>query len=134
MKHKTTSKFERMAQAYRHFGRELQNLDWSDEAKQALFNYESRGIGSFARDSENGFFQGKRLMDITVAMWNEDLNAHLRGEPRTLFSWELYIQYPKWLIDMVIPERLRLTEAQIADARESAGHLYPLSLVQPFFQ
>lgn len=131
---KPTSKFNRMAQAYRYFGREFTNLDWSDKAKQELFDYESRGIGSFNRDSENGFYQGKRLMDITVAMWLEDLNAGLCGEPQTLFAWELYIQYPKWLIDMIIPRRLQLTNAEIADARDSAGHLYPLSLVQPFFQ
>jgi hypothetical protein len=133
---KTTPKFERMAQIYRHFGREFAtSLDWSDDAKYRMFKFESEGIGTKSEliEERNGFLEGKRLMNITVAMWQEDLTAHDRGEPRLLFSFELYMQYPKWFVDICIPKRFHLSEQEIANLQNAdLARLYPLGKVNAF--
>ena len=132
---KTTSKFERMAKVYRHFGRELTQLDWSDEAKFEQFSFESTGTPRLTNDCKNGWYHGKRLFTITAAEWVEALNARILGRPEfgTLTVFELYMEYPKWLVDMVVPERLIQSDAAILEYRELGGDRFsPLGMVWPY--
>ncbi len=67
------------ANLYKFFARTYDGLDFSDEAAEAMFNYESKGIGNVSYQQKvdgkfNGFAVGKHLMDIQMAMWREDLN------------------------------------------------------------
>ena len=89
-----SNKYNKKCELYKRFGNdELNNLDFSEKAKEDMYLYESRGIGKlkiglFSKHI-NGFFYGKRMLDITVAMWLQD---------PYLFIGELYNEYPhKWL-------------------------------------
>ena len=76
------------------------NLDFSDKAKEEAYLFESRGIGVkddsiFNQENINGFLYGKRMMDITVKMWKEDIPQGL------LFLSELYSDFPHWWLDKI---------------------------------
>lgn len=84
-----------MAEIYRRFN---QDGDFSDEAAQAMYLYESRG--GKPPSGENGYFAGKHVMDLTVAMWKQDL-VGLDGSP-TLTKAELYEDFPAWWLDKIL--------------------------------
>jgi len=65
-----TKKWQKIADVYKFFARDYQ-ADFSDSAAEAMFDFESNGIGLVAKD--NGYAIGKHLMDIQLAMWMEDL-------------------------------------------------------------
>lgn len=107
-----------MAEVYRYFAREYKAVyDFSDAAKQAMFKRESYGGQPTA--SNNGFQQGKNLLDITVSNWNEDLRSGL------LHASELYLQYPKWFVEKVISKQFHLSDKNVQDFENTSGHLYP---------
>jgi hypothetical protein len=87
--------FKRMMPIYRHFSREWTDLSYSDEMAMELFRYETYGQGSISRD--NGYANGKKWMDVTVAMWLEDFNW-------TIFPHDLYEDenFPHWWLDKVL--------------------------------
>lgn len=70
-------------------------MDFSDEALYDLYDYASQGIGTVKPD--NGYAVGKKMMDVTITMWREDMWI-------TLFPWELYEDgnYPHWWLDKVL--------------------------------
>lgn len=74
-----TKKFLAMAEYYKRFAKDWAHLcDFSDEAKKAMFEYESFGkgnlqIGVFSSGKVNGYALGKKWMDVTVGMWKEDI-------------------------------------------------------------
>ena len=100
-----TTKWLRMCGMYERFAKgELRqtNLDYSSKAKKDLFIFESRGEGKQLKGNNifrvgklNAFAYGKWLMDITVAMWTEDLDKYITKN-------ELLEEYPKWFIDKVL--------------------------------
>ena len=74
-----------MQTIYRYFGH--LNLDYSEKAAIEMFLFESQGTGNLELglfDCTNGYANGKRWMDVTVAMWQEDIAAGL------LYLDELY--------------------------------------------
>lgn len=73
-------------------------LDFSDEKKVELFNTESYG-GRCSRN--NGFYHGKKWLNVTVTMWKEDVRCG------NLFLRELYEddKFPHWWLDSVFKER-----------------------------
>ena len=78
-------------------------IDFSREAAEALFVYESHGNKKLLKPN-NGFELGKWLADLTVAFWKEDLYPDKNGQI-ILYPWELYQGwYPKWWLDKVIPK------------------------------
>lgn len=84
-----------MAELYRHFGRDWKDcLDFSDESLIELYNQESYG-GRV--DPKNGFYHGKKWLNVTVKMWLEDI------EKGYLFKQELYEDenYPHWWLDSI---------------------------------
>ena len=89
---RTSRKWRKMAPLYKHFAGG--DYDFSDEAALAMFLFESRGIGNLSLDlmsaQPNGYAVGKHWMDVSVAMWNEDLRMGL------LTKSEIYSWYPDW--------------------------------------
>jgi len=51
-------------------------LDFSEAALRELFDWESRGIGGVDK-GKNGYAYGKWCVDLSVAMWVEDI---LKGD------------------------------------------------------
>lgn len=90
---RVSKKYERLRPVYDHFGREFTDLDFSDGAFEEMYRYESSG--GETPDKSNGYFQAKRMIDITVAMWREDLGGLITRE-------ELAGEYPDWWLDKVL--------------------------------
>ncbi len=85
-----------MSEVYKYFSRDHKKyLDYSDESMLELYYSESYGD----KCSElNGFYHGKKLLNISVAMWKEDIyNGLLR-------KYELYDDpdLPDWWLDKVL--------------------------------
>ncbi len=57
-------------------GQGVAGLDFSEAALRELFDWESRGVGSVDK-GKNGYAYGKWCVDLSVAMWVEDL---LKGD------------------------------------------------------
>jgi hypothetical protein len=76
-------------------------LNFSEKAKEEAYLFESSGIGNleekiFSDDKSNGYLYGKRMMDITVKMWKEDIPKGL------LFLYELYNdKFPHWWLNKI---------------------------------
>ena len=81
-----------MVPIYRKFGIDYCHFDFSDEALLDFYSFETFGKGNPKED--NGWIISKKIMDITIAMWNEDMNI-------TLFREELELDYPTWFLDKV---------------------------------
>lgn len=59
---------------------ESDGFDWSDEAFLEFDDYESRGAPLRERsfgEPHNGYDWAKRMMDVTITMWKEDVRAGL---------------------------------------------------------
>jgi hypothetical protein len=85
-----------MCEVYRVFAKDWEHLcDFSDQALVDLFNSESYG-SPISRD--NGFLLGKKWLNVTVAMWKEDIAQGL------LFKHELYQdpKFPEWWLDSIL--------------------------------
>ena len=71
-------------------------LDFSRESLEEMFLFESKG--QEIKNKNNGFYWGKKHMDITIKMWNDDIKQGL------LFIKELYEDetFPNWFLDKVL--------------------------------
>ena len=65
---------------------------FSYEAMKECHEWESKGK---TISPNNGYAIGKKIMDITIAMWKEDLG-------KILFMEELQQDYPQWFLDKVL--------------------------------
>jgi len=85
-----------MSELYKHFSRDWNNLDYSEESLIELYEQESFGKGTCKPN--NGYDVGKKWLNVNVSMWKEDLE---RGY---LFKWELYEdpKLPDWWLDKVL--------------------------------
>lgn len=92
MNPKPTLKWQQMKVVYLNFKPDnCTNLDYSEEAETEMFLHESTGSSV---SQNNGFYWCKRNLDVTLAMWYEDL---VKGE---LVKFELLSdkRFPqKWL-------------------------------------
>ena len=99
----TSKKFEKMAEVYKLFGYH-DHYDYSEDAKLEMYRYETYGDcggdkeAFLERAATNGYFQGKKWMDVQLAMWKEDIGNG------SLFKYELYEDgtYPEWWLDEVL--------------------------------
>lgn len=77
---KISKKWWNTAEAYKYFAQGFGNLDFSDEAAQNMYNYESQGkpLIKYNELQENGMYNGyavgKHWMDVTLTMWKEDIS------------------------------------------------------------
>jgi len=107
-----------MAEAYQYFVKDQWRYDFSQSAKEALYIKESLGTSHAEIADNNGFARGKFLLDITVTMWVEDLESGL------LHSYELYLDFPKWFVDKILPTKFHLSDSAIQAYQRHAGHLH----------
>jgi len=105
----STRAFKDMAKIYKLFVEEQEHLDFSDEALEQMFEFESKGKGSLSIDTQhlnylktgdkiNGYSVGRNVLDITVAMWLDSLT-----EPGWLPKMEEIYRgkFPYWWLDSV---------------------------------
>lgn len=83
-----------MSEIYRKFCPPEFEGDFSEAAALEMFEHESKGVGR--PSPRNGFAQGKKWMDVTVAMWRKDIMIGL------LRKFELYEDYPRQWVDRVL--------------------------------
>lgn len=85
-----------MALIYRRFARDYHSIDLSNDAEMDMYQYETFGIPLPKRDKPNGFELGKKWMDVTIAMWKEDIRD------QQLFVFELLDDgYPDWFLKRI---------------------------------
>ena len=99
---KPSKNWMKMAEIYRLFKPMNCECSYTEEDARAMYDYETNGIGDLevglfnGKPPFNGFVVGKKGMDLTVAMWREDIPRGL------LYKSELTDLYPKWWLDKVI--------------------------------
>ncbi len=67
-----------------------------------LFETQGKGdlsFGLFSGKKPNGFAVGKRWMNVSIAMWQEDIRLG------RLWIWELERDYPLWFLDKFLRVR-----------------------------
>ena len=69
--------------------------NFNDEAAAAMFAWESKGV-PMTNEGVNGFALGKKWMDVTVAMWKEDIPKELLHVNELLADG-----YPEWFLKRV---------------------------------
>lgn len=92
-----------MAEIYRRFATGWEPCcDFSDQALVEMFEWESFGRGNLKfglfnnnGGKYNGFAVGKHWMDVTIAMWREDLRTGM------LFKKELQADFPEWFLKKI---------------------------------
>ena len=91
-------KWSRMAQMYVRFVKDMDvDVDLSEDAAVAMYRFETFGEALPKTAKLNGYAQGKKWMDVTVAMWKEDilegylLVSELQGDEG----------YPDWFLERV---------------------------------
>jgi hypothetical protein len=99
---KISKSWLKMAEIYKIFADGWNNIDFSDKAKQEMFDFESSGRGDIEIDcfstTNNGFAVGKKWLNVQVAMWIEDIQNGIIGKV------ELYNdkKFPHWWLDKVL--------------------------------
>ena len=102
---KISREYRAMACMYRRFARAAySDCDFSKQALMDAYEFESRGRGRLAggvfENTNNGYPIGKKLVNISVAMWKEDIEAP--GYPKVLTRHELSTWYPRWFLRKII--------------------------------
>lgn len=98
---KVSKRWKKISGIYRLFCPQQDNLDFSNKAELEAYLFESRGLGNleekiFVEGKINGYLYGKKMMDITIAMWKEDLPKGL------IFLSELYQdKFPHWWLNKI---------------------------------
>lgn len=85
-----------MSELYRRFSKDWQHiLDYSDQSLLELFLSES--YGTEIHNELNGFYVGKKWLNVTTSMWLQDIEQGL------LFKQELYQDpnLPHWFLDKI---------------------------------
>jgi len=62
-----------MAELYKRFAKDYPQADFSKQAAEDMYTHETYGIPMPVKAQLNGYMQGKKLMDITISMWKEDI-------------------------------------------------------------
>lgn len=86
-----------MCEVYRLFAQDWAHCQsFTDDDIVALFNHESYGLPINNRN--NGFALGKKWLNVTLAMWLEDIRDGI------LVKRELYEdgKFPHWWLDKVL--------------------------------
>ena len=102
---KVGKRWARMAEIYKRFAVDFPHADFGHEAALAMFRHETHGEPlPQVRGIGNGFALGKKLMDISIAGWREEIiQMGLRVE-------ELIDDgYPEWFLERVGVLSLRPT-------------------------
>jgi len=96
---KVTRAYRKMANIYKLFC-DYPEADLSEKALEEAFIFESTGNGivnnSIFGGKVNGYLLGKKWLNVTVAMWREDIK-------KGLFAVREFYndKFPKWWLDKV---------------------------------
>ena len=86
-----------MSEIYKHFSNDWKDcLDYSEESLLDL--YQSESYGDVDCKEDNGFYVGKKWLNVFVDMYKEDIKKGF------LFKCELYDDpdLPDWWLDKVL--------------------------------
>ena len=86
--------WQKMAEIYKQFCPPEFDGDFSEAAMLEMYEHESMGKGK--PSPRNGYAQGKKWMDVTIAQWRKDIKIGL------LFKFELYQDFPREWVDKVL--------------------------------
>jgi hypothetical protein len=94
---KPTAKWRKMGEIYKRFTKDYPWADFSEAAAQEMFDHESKGSWlPFSAGTRNGFQIGKKIMDVCITGWKEDLQVG------TLTRDELLADnYPEWFLTKI---------------------------------
>lgn len=86
-----SKKWRTASEYYKWFARSYPNADFSVESAEAMYHYESSGVGRVNHydtvdGKVNGYALGKHLLDLQLAMWLEDLNRPFMLTKRELLT------------------------------------------------
>lgn len=116
-----TSRFKKMCEIYKIFA-ESYKCDFSNEAMEEMFLFESRGIGNIDITGSNtigklsnGFAVGKKWLNVQVKAWLKDCEQFIDGEEQPHYrGWanvlrELYDdpRFPHWWLDEVFSKFIK---------------------------
>ena len=98
-----------MADMYKLFTMDQESIyDYSEEAALEMYLYESTGkpkiIYSQKRENglHNGYAVGKHWMDVTIAMWLEDIDSSEEMKFVVLFELFSDPNLPTWFLKKVL--------------------------------
>lgn len=88
-----SSKYRKKALYYQHLAKNFcENLNYSQENLENCYLWESQGKQiSF---ENNGYAIGKRLLNLNINMWKEDIQKGLLN----IFELEADSTIPKWIL------------------------------------
>jgi hypothetical protein len=92
---RVSDKFRRMAELYRIFSKDWEQFyNYDETALEEMYRFETYGEPI---SPSNGYYIGKKWLNVTVTMWKEDI------EQRLLFKIELYQdpKFPHWWLDSI---------------------------------
>uniref|UniRef100_A0A6M3KGL3 Uncharacterized protein n=1 Tax=viral metagenome TaxID=1070528 RepID=A0A6M3KGL3_9ZZZZ len=109
-----TKQYKKIADIYKIFAQDenKESLDFSPEALQKMFDYESNGDGNVNVESQhleylktgkkvNGYSVGKKFMDITISSWIDTV----KNPGWLAFMEELYCdEFPWWWLDKIFKD------------------------------
>lgn len=84
-----------MAHVYKIFSKDWEHcLDYSEQSLLEMYHSETHGDPV---SQTNGYYVGKKYLNVTVKMWKEDIEKGL------LFMQELYNdpKFPHWWLDKI---------------------------------
>lgn len=85
-----------MCEIYKIFSKDWENMcDYSEQSLIEMYHNETHGDNV---SPTNGYYVGKKWLNVTVKMWKEDIKKGL------LFKKELYDnqQYPEWWLNNIL--------------------------------
>lgn len=103
-----TNKYRKMCEIYKIFAKDW-DCDFSEQAMQDMYNYETFGKGNinegiFNGNKTNGYAVGKKWLNVTVDMWFQEAD---------MYGWHPLLQrlyadkFPHWWLDEVFKDFMR---------------------------
>ena len=89
-----SQRYQDMSNIYKQFSESDKSLDFSRDSLEQMYLFESKGIKF--DNPVNGYFQGKKWMDVSIEMWNSGIKQGI------ITKWELSQEFPVWFLDKVI--------------------------------
>jgi hypothetical protein len=123
---KRNKKYMKMAKLYKEFNPFNDICDYSDEALLEAYNLETHGIVSkekniFREESHNGYVVGKKYMDVTFAMWKNDVDTYGWGQTIRGLMDKNFDPVPAWVVKIALDEHIKNTWFYNADVVKENG-------------